>query len=242
MLGYVGDLARWMRTAGAEERQNFPLRLLPTLSDKHAASGVASGHYFHQDLWVARRIYHAAPSRHIDVGSRIDGFIAHLLTFRDVDVLDIRTLSSRVAGLRFLQSDLLAETPLAVTPAPSVSSLHALEHFGLGRYGDPIRPDGWRIGLRRLSELVEPGGRLYIGVPVGKPAVEFNAQRIFDPRYILNEAEKLGLKLVEMACVDDTGDLHEMLLPCATNDLDRVASFDYGCGLFVFVKSGVAGG
>ncbi len=35
--------------------------------------------YFHQNLWVARKIYQQQPNKHIDIGSRVDGFIGHLL-------------------------------------------------------------------------------------------------------------------------------------------------------------------
>src|SRR2546425_10497832 len=98
-IGYVADLIRWMRKRDTREATQFPLRLLPTLSDKYIASGVASGHYFHQDLWAARWIYRVNPKRHLDVGSRIDGFVSHLLTFREVEVIDIRPLQSRIEGL-----------------------------------------------------------------------------------------------------------------------------------------------
>src|SRR5438132_13442562 len=84
-------------------RGAFGLRWLPALSDRYMTSGSARGHYFHQDLWAARRIYLRPPRRHIDVGSRIDGFVAHLLTFRDVEVLDVRALSKTLPGFRFRQ-------------------------------------------------------------------------------------------------------------------------------------------
>jgi Caenorhabditis protein of unknown function, DUF268 len=241
VAGYFADLLAWTRTTSAAQRAQFPLRLLPTLSDKYAESGIASGHYFHQDLWAARLIHAHAPARHIDVGSRIDGFIAHLLSFREVEVLDIRALVSKVAGLSFRQADLMSNTPLTIEPSPSVSCLHALEHFGLGRYGDPLRPDGWRTGLQRLAELVAPGGRLYLGVPTGQPAVEFNAQRIFHPQYILNEAVRHGLTLSALAWVDDAGDFHEQALPLSPDAVSRLAAMNFGCGLFLFEKSPSAG-
>src|ERR1700687_2885292 len=60
----------------------------PILTDYDAAAGSASGHYFHQDLLVASFIHDKKPARHIDIGSRIDGFVAHVASFRNIEVMD----------------------------------------------------------------------------------------------------------------------------------------------------------
>ena len=229
-------MIKWFRHSSKETRAQFPFRFLPTLSDGHSDSGVATGHYFHQDLWAARHIYNNEPSRHIDIGSRIDGFIAHLICFRDVEVVDIRALNSNVSGLAFHQADMMSSTELGIDPAPSVSCLHALEHFGLSRYGDALTPDGWKTGFANLSKLVAPGGLLYIGVPIGRPAVEFNAQRIFHPAYVLEEASKHGLTLQSWACVDDNGDFKSLEMPPQPDQISALAKFNYACGLFIFKK------
>lgn len=207
-------------------RQTFGLRIVPVLSDRHAASGVATGHYFHQDLWAARRIYERKPRRHIDVGSRVDGFIAHLLTFRDVDVLDVRALDSQVRGLRFRQADIMAGVPGETSD--SVSCLHALEHFGLGRYGDPISFDGWERGFRNIAAMVATGGSLYVSVPIGPQVIEFNAQRLFAPATLVQIAEGHGLQLVQFSYVDDAGMFHEDCL------VEQAKECLYGCGCYEF--------
>ena len=46
------------------------------LNDYDANAGRAKGHYFHQDLLVAKFINESNPRRHVDIGSRVDGFIA----------------------------------------------------------------------------------------------------------------------------------------------------------------------
>jgi hypothetical protein len=206
----------------------FQLRWVPILSDRHMPGGTAKGHYFHQDLWAARRIYAANPKEHIDVGSRIDGFIAHLLTFRSVRVLDVRPLSTKVSGLTFAQANLMNEIPSSLT-ADSVSCLHALEHFGLGRYGDPLDFDGWRKGLANLARITSrDGGRLYLSIPIGdRQAIEFNAQRIFHPQTIVDAASDYGLELLEFSYVDDAGDLIESIAPGS-------ARCEFGCGCYVF--------
>ncbi len=52
-------------------------RQLPILDEWQESSGNL-GAYFHQNLLVAEWIYQDQPLRHVDVGSRIDGFVGHL--------------------------------------------------------------------------------------------------------------------------------------------------------------------
>lgn len=62
----------------------------PILGDKDADAGSA-GMYLVQDLWAAQKIYQLPREHtHYDIGSRVDGFITHLLSFRDdVTLIDI---------------------------------------------------------------------------------------------------------------------------------------------------------
>src|SRR5258706_1648481 len=79
--------------------------LMPMLTDYRGGASAARGHYFHQDLWAARKIFVRRPTSHIDVGARIDGFIAHLLVFMDVEIRDILPFGGAVRGLHFRQCD-----------------------------------------------------------------------------------------------------------------------------------------
>ena len=220
---------RFLARPGADR---FSFTWLPALSDRYMPGGMARGHYFHQDLWAARRVRERNPDRHVDVGSRIDGFVAHLLTFREVEVLDVRRLDTQVVGLHFRQADLMQPQSVEANSADSVSCLHALEHFGLGRYGDPIDPEGWRTGLHNLVRMLRRGGRLYLSVPVGPQMIEYNAQRIFAPRTIVDFANSLNLHLIEFSYVDDEGDFHEKC------DVDDAAHCQYGCGCYLFERIG----
>ena len=179
---------RVFRDATKASRADIPMgRAYPILSDYNGSAGVARGHYFHMDLWAARKIFKAAPPHHVDIGSRVDGFIAHLLTFREVEVLDIRPLNSDVTGLRFVQADAMTLNSVPDGVRGSISSLHAAEHFGLGRYGDPIDPFGYRKFIHTLTRVLAPGGRIYFATPIGCERIEFNAHRVFDPLRIVRE-------------------------------------------------------
>jgi hypothetical protein len=196
--------------------------------------GTASGHYFHQDLLVARRIYERSPERHVDVGSRLDGFVAHVAVFREIVVLDIRPSASTVKNIRFVQKDVTQLDPSMIDYCDSLSCLHALEHFGLGRYGDVIDVDGYKKGFEVLTSMLRTNGILYLSVPIGRERIEFNGQRVFSTRRI-RDMFLPSFDLIGFSYVDDAGDLHEVGIP---ND-DELAvdkQLEFGCGIFELRK------
>ncbi|HOW57668.1 MAG TPA: hypothetical protein PKZ12_06675, partial [Smithellaceae bacterium] len=82
---------REIKKQAAQNNMIFPLgKLYPCLEEANQDSGTTSGHYFHQDLLVAGKIFQNNPVKHVDIGSRIDGFVAHVAAFREIEVFDIR--------------------------------------------------------------------------------------------------------------------------------------------------------
>lgn len=193
------------------------------------------GAYFHQDLLVAQRIHAANPRRHIDVGSRIDGFVAHVASFRPIEVVDIRPLTSTVPNVSFLQADAMALTGVGESLCDSVSCLHVLEHFGLGRYGDPLDVLGYAKGFASLVRMLEPGGTLYLSVPIGPQMVLFNAHRRFHATTILDLAGE-SLELRRFDFVDDSGDLHREVPIGRPRQDPTLGCRREGCGIFEFRK------
>jgi len=77
ILGLMPFLCEY-RTVRRVQGREFPIkRIYPCLSDMYSNCGDAPRHYFLQDIAVARRVFENNPIRHVDVGSRLDGFIAH---------------------------------------------------------------------------------------------------------------------------------------------------------------------
>ena len=83
------EVQRHQSQFAAEFPMGKPYRVF---GERRQPAGAASGHYFHQDLLVARDVFARNPTRHIDVGSRVDGFVAHVASFREIEVVDIRPL------------------------------------------------------------------------------------------------------------------------------------------------------
>jgi len=206
----------------------------PCPHDKYAPGGAGSGHYFHQDLLVARRIFQRKPIKHVDVGSRVDGFVAHVASFRTIEVFDIRPQSAPISNIVFKQVDFMHPKIELTAYCDSLSSLHALEHFGLGRYGDPININGHLLGLDNLYKILQPNGVLYLSVPIGSERIDFNSHRVFAIQTIL-ETTNDRFELIRFSYVDDKGDFHENIKLDSQNIHSNCGCY-YGCGIFEFKK------
>ncbi|PKN73701.1 MAG: hypothetical protein CVU52_07065 [Deltaproteobacteria bacterium HGW-Deltaproteobacteria-10] len=210
-------------------------KLYPCLEEAESESGVASGHYFHQDLLVAGRVFKNNPVKHVDIGSRIDGFVAHVASFREIEVLDIRELSNTISNIHFRRYNLIDKKYDLQDYCDSLSCLHALEHFGLGRYGDEINHDGYLIGWENIYKTLKKCGKLYFSVPIGPQRIEFNAHRVFSVGYLL---DLIGDKynIDSFSYVDDMGDLHSNV-SLEKSCIDNNFSCNYGCGIFELTKN-----
>ena len=79
------DIGKWLaiyadlrKFRALQAKSNFEMpfgKLYPCIDEYNTESGIAAGQYFHQDLLIAQRIFEAKPARHVDVASRIDGFV-----------------------------------------------------------------------------------------------------------------------------------------------------------------------
>lgn len=228
-------VAGWLQFRRGFEGQ---IKFLPCLHDWYEEGGSTQNEYFLQDLHVARQIHRAHPRRHVDIGSRVDGFVAHVASFREIEIFDIRPISLKIPGAVFRQADLMSPTHLFNAYCDSLSCLHALEHFGLGRYGDPIDPNGSTLGLINMARILQPGGLFYLSVPIGKERVEFNAHRVFNPLSLIQLAADHGLVLTEFASIGPA----QTLVPAAhlMHEIGELAKLDYALGLFTFVKQQAA--
>ena len=183
-------------------RESFAIQkkyMWPIMADKYAPAG-ANGNYFWQDLWAARLIVEQGAKEHFDIGSRLDGFIAHLLAAGiDVTMIDVREFPAEIENLYTIVDDATTLRQLEDESVESMSALCSLEHFGLGRYGDPIDPEACFKCFENIQKKLKKGGNLYISVPIGRERVEFNAHRIFFASTIIECFH--GLHLKEFSCI-----------------------------------------
>lgn len=232
--GFVKDYYQFKRQT---DRLGTPFRigrLYPLLHERCAQAGQACGHYFHQDLLVARRILQNKPDKHADVGSRVDGFVAHVACFRKIECFDIRDIESDVPNLKFRRADFMSDDFDLHDYCDSVSSLHAIEHFGLGRYGDKIDANGHLKGLDNIYKMLRSGGKFYFSVPIGQQRVEFNAHRVFSLKYLVQLLEQ-RYKIDSFSYVDDRGKLFSQT-QLGPDQIAEDCGCHYGCGIFELTK------
>lgn len=232
-LSYRRDLKHIIKQKGNDTLFPFAKKRL-ILNEKFTESGIASGHYFHQDLLVARKIFQNNPEKHIDIGSRTDGFVAHVATYREIEVFDIRTQDKKIKNIVFKKADLTELPNNLINYTDSISSLHAIEHFGLGRYNDAIDYWGYLKAIQNITKILKPGGRFYFSTPIGKQRIEFNAHRVFAVEYLI-ELFKTNFTLSSFSYVNDEGDLFENI-ELNEDKIKRNLGCTYGCGIFELIK------
>lgn len=228
IIKYFSDRKKWLKLNGKIDYHK------PILSDYETQNGNnISMEYFYQDLLVSQYIFKNKPSRHIDFGSRIDGFVSHVASFRRVEVFDLRNIKINNENIIFKKFDLLNDEIEGKTD--SLSCLHTIEHIGLGRYGDKISKNGYIIALKKLIDLLSKNGMFYLSFPIsGKNKIEFNNQRIFMPEYILGlDFVDQNLELVKFDFIDKYGDVN---LDQNINLINYKIIDKNSCGIFTFKK------
>lgn len=230
---YIADYRKFIKLSKGNTdfiiKDNYPCT-----KDKFLSSGISSGHYFNQDIYVAREIFKAHPIKHVDIGSRIDGLIAHLVVFRELEVFDIRPMDNEVKNVVFRQVDFMNEARIIENYCDSISCLHTIEHFGLGRYGDEIDPNGHLKGFKTISRMLKPNGIFYFSVPMGPSLIEFNAHRIFGLKYLIDWVN-VEYDIQKFSFIDDNGQINEDVILNDDLTMNNCKCY-HGCAIFVLKK------
>lgn len=197
----------------------------PQIKDKTVTTKFDS-HYVYHTSWAARKVKEINPPFHTDISSSLY-FSGIVSAFIPVKFYDYRPAELKLSNLESLPGDLM-KLPFENNSIESLSCMHTVEHIGLGRYKDPIDPDGDIKAVMELKRVLSQDGSLLFVTPLGKPKIEFNAHRIYSFEMIMEMFS--GLNLIEFSLITDDGDFIENANP------DIVKEQKYACGCFWFKK------
>ena len=205
--------------------ENLRSDIYPCLNDATSFTDF-DAHYIYHPAWAARVLQATKPDKHVDISSTLT-FCAIASAFTKIDFYDYRPANLTLSGLTMGKAD-VTNLHFEDNSIPSISCMHTVEHIGLGRYGDPIDPDGDIKAMKELKRVCAIGGDLLFVVPVGKKKLMFNAHRIYDAMEIVKEFS--DFKLEEFSIVRDDNTF-------ITNaDIAIAGEQNYGCGCFWFKK------
>lgn len=199
--------------------------IYPCLKD-NTVSTPFDAHYIYHPAWAARILGKINPEKHIDVSS-ILSFSTVLSAFIPTEFYDYRPANLNLSSLKTGSAD-LTKLFFEDNSIESISCMHTIEHIGLGRYGDPIDPNGDLKAIAELQRVVKINGHLLLVTPVGSPRILFNAHRIYSFELINDLFFNFQLK--DFSLIDDSGIFHQSTNP------EMIKTLSYGCGCFWYQK------
>ncbi|MEI6057419.1 MAG: DUF268 domain-containing protein [bacterium] len=213
-------------------RNRFSISILdahPQIKDRTVTTGF-DRHYVYHTAWAARVLAELKPKKHIDISSSLY-FAGIVSAFVPIEFYDYRPANLHLSNLQSKKGDLMS-LPFEDNSVHSISCMHTIEHVGLGRYGDPIDPDGDIKAVNELKRVTAKNGSILFVVPIGEKAViEFNAHRIYTYDQVMGLFAGCTLKEFALISEDDAkGGLIRNTSPSLTE------GEHYGCGCFWFIK------
>jgi SAM-dependent methyltransferase len=183
-----------------------------------------STHY--QCAFMVRHLRELRPQRLLDVGSYREFILGTLAAGTSITTVDIRAFRPQGEGEVHLRAD-AAHLPLRDASFDGVTSMSALEHFGLGRYGDPFALGADVEAAREMARVLRPGGRLLLtAVVAARGAIVFNAHRVYTAHGVRSMFSALAIE--EEAFVS-----RRLGRFCAEEELTEVSGdWDFYCGRF----------
>ena len=203
-------------------------RRRPLLTEKTSDFGF-DRHYVYHPAWAARILAETRPAKHVDISSSLI-FNAVASAFVPIDFYEYRPADLHLSGFSAKHAD-ITKLPFDDNSVESISCMHVIEHVGLGRYGDPLDPEGDVRAINELKRVVAVGGSILFVVPIGDDVIEFNAHRL----YTIDQVKSLfsDLTLVQFAFVADDSTLGGLMV---NPDEKTVIGAGRGCGCFWFKK------
>ena len=130
--------------------------------------------------FAAHHLRQGNPRSVLDIGSYRQ-FIFGLLAHFQVTTIDVRSRTPISGDEAHVTGD-AKNLHFPDGSFDAVVSLCALEHFGLGRYGDEIDLQADQKAFGEMVRVLKPAGLLLFSTTISRahPSIAFNAHRIYD--------------------------------------------------------------
>lgn len=217
------------QSLGTKSRFNIQWRdRYPCLNDKTSATHF-DRHYVFHTAWAARILAEIKPKYQADISSSLY-FCSIVSAFVPVRFYDYRPAELHLINLSSEAVDLHA-LPFENSSIKSISCMHVVEHVGLGRYGDPLDPDGDLKAMAELERVLAEEGSLLFVVPIGLPKIMFNAHQVYSYDQIVGYFSRLELR--EFSLIPEQPKNGGLIRNASKDQADNET---YGCGCFWFVR------
>lgn len=226
----IKDLINFKILEKNKKRFSMPLhKINPQIYDKTSTTEI-NYHYIYHPAWAARILAAKRPKKHIDISSLLY-FNVIVSAFVPVDFYDYRPADISLSDLHCGKQNLLSLS-FPDCSVDSISCMHTIEHIGLGRYGDELDPDGDIKAINELKRVVSVGGSVLFVVPIsGQPRIEYNANRVYSYRQIIEYFK--GFELKDFSLIVQDGE-NPGIVASASESLAN--DQNNGCGCFWFIK------
>lgn len=148
----------------------------------HAAGDLCLG--FWAEMWSSGSLTFPLNAKVLEVGCAEADWQTPMLQVRpDLNITGIDTRLCGRPGETICGDVLTYDFPPESFDA--IVSVSAIEHVGLGGYGDPVVEDGDTFAMQRLGSWLKPGGWIYLDVPYrpdGPYTVHGTSYRAYDER------------------------------------------------------------
>lgn len=130
--------------------------------------------------FASRQIARLNPTHLLDIGSYRRWLIG-IMGARSLTTLDVRERVPEFSNENVIVCD-ASTIPVPDGSFDMVTSLCAIEHFGLGRYGDEFDLVADKKSIAETFRVLRPGGRYVFSTTLTRsdPQIMFNAHRIYN--------------------------------------------------------------
>lgn len=142
-----------------------------------------TNYYGQTDTWLyqALDVFQIFNKNVALIGSTYPWYEALLMTRcpKSITIIEYSDRKLDGVGLNYIKPHEVDEWVEKNGKFDAVFSISSYEHDGLGRYGDPLDPNGDLKAMKQLKKYLQKDGVLFLSVPIGKDKLYFNLHRVY---------------------------------------------------------------